>query len=189
MVLLMLRQKPMISNVTHSSIPVSYGYQEQAKDQIAKAEQLIHDVLSEVTLQQRTLQIDGTSEQIEAAKQLVSEVTSEEMEAWTLFQDACIRFLLHHMVIVTILGSSSVHLLDQLHITLSFCSLCNASTRCSARYIFGIAVDCETCSLFLAMGEIDLEDPINDWRIFSARLPEAITRLSFGLLPPSNAAT
>ncbi|KAL7166440.1 hypothetical protein ACSBR2_037169 [Camellia fascicularis] len=187
--------KPMISNVTHSSIPVSYGYQGTSKkvdipngrvgviigkagetikylqlqsgakiqvtrdmdadpnsltrmvelvgtpDQIAKAEQLIHDVLSEAeagasglasrrvtgqlpggeqfvmkipnnkvglvigkggetiknmqarsgariqviplhlppgdTSTERTLQIDGTSEQIEAAKQLVAEVTSE----------------------------------------------------------------------------------------------------------------
>ncbi|CAL5419675.1 unnamed protein product [Camellia sinensis] len=188
-------QKPMISNVTHASIPVSYGYPGTSKkvdipngrvgviigkggetikylqlqsgakiqvtrdmdadpnsltrmvelmgtpDQIAKAEQLIHDVLSEAeaggsglasrrvtgqlpgaeqfvmkipnnkvglvigkggetiknmqarsgariqviplhlppgdTSAERTLQIDGTSEQIEAAKQLVAEVTSE----------------------------------------------------------------------------------------------------------------
>ncbi|CAL5435748.1 unnamed protein product [Camellia sinensis] len=187
--------KPMISNVAHLSIPVSYGYQGTSKkvdipngrvgviigkagetikylqlqsgakiqvtrdmdadpnsltrmvelvgtpDQIAKAEQLIHDVLSEAeagasglasrrvtgqlpgaeqfvmkipnnkvglvigkggetiknmqarsgariqviplhlppgdTSTERTLQIDGTSEQIEAAKQLVAEVTSE----------------------------------------------------------------------------------------------------------------
>ncbi|KAI7999159.1 Far upstream element-binding protein 1 [Camellia lanceoleosa] len=189
-------QKPMISNVTHASIPVSYGYPGTSKkvdipngrvgviigkggetikylqlqsgakiqvtrdmdadpnsltrmvelmgtpDQIAKAEQLIHDVLSEAevggsgsasrrvtgqlpgaeqfvmkipnnkvglvigkggetiknmqarsgariqviplhlppgdTSAERTLQIDGTSEQIEAAKQLVAEVTSEQ---------------------------------------------------------------------------------------------------------------
>ncbi|KAL0311890.1 UNVERIFIED_CONTAM: hypothetical protein Sradi_5588300 [Sesamum radiatum] len=81
-------------------------------DQIAKAEQLINDVLSEVGLvigkggetirnmqaktgariqviplhlppgdmsKERTVQIDGTSEQIEAAKQLVNEVTSESI--------------------------------------------------------------------------------------------------------------